>query len=514
MSTAKQPLPKPIAPFGPESYDANTEALADQAMKRLNSYDRHEHRVRAFAAGAILATTVAVGWAVQTGAADHVRFNHPMSYSETAQKAVIKSEDVAKTIGIAAFILGGLGVAAVKGGGLLNTDSSNVLKTIDQWSSRDMSEDRLYPKRSFSKKTLEAVFAGRIPLMASLGALLAVFSTALSTEVSEGPQRPIVYALDKLTPGDTMLVNYDGVMSMVDSTVPKNLADKMIKEAEAHHISAKIFDKSLGVITANSISLTDTAIGIAVSPNSPIYFGANSRCDNVPITVDKTSSFKMGQNVEVNGVSAVVKQREAGLSASNRVGVLMDQTAMARCLHHDKDAPVHSVVFDSNVPIISKILESVASDDNNVKLITKEKYLQNNLTFFESNVKPLTVVLSLVAGIVASAAAGYKVKESLIRNRREWAAKLASGNSEWVVRSTEALRLIKDGMLGTIVGGTAAAIATPFVVNSLESGFQASIGLREIAVGAAVAIGGSLAGGFKTLLHPKKIIRTEESLRS
>lgn len=487
----------------------SSESHIKSAFDALEKSDRREQRVRATVAGLFLATGALAGAAVISGEASEIRFEKPMPYIENAQRAVNHSENVLEGIGIAAFIAGLTGIAIIKAG----AQKDVRLQVIDQWSSRDMSEDRLNPNRSVRKRALEATFAGRIPVMASIGAGLAVFSTAISTEVSEGPQRPIEKALATFTPGESMVVNYDGAMPMVESSIPRKLADSILEEANSRGIQGQILDQNLGVLTKGNQNLADLSLGVQMPKDSPLYWGGE-RCENIPVAIDKSAGLTIGENMKLNGVSAVVAQEVNGISATNRVGVLMDQRAMAECLRGNADAPVHSLVVDAPPAIVEEILTTVNTANLTAAVISKDKYLDNSQKFWESNVKPITSVLALFAGIFASAVAGSRMRESLIRNRREWAAKLANANSQAIIRATEYSRVVKDGILATVIGGTAATVATPLVVNTLESGFQASVGLKEVAVGAAVAICGSIAGAFKSLINPKTIIRPEESLRS
>lgn len=510
MSVESQHPQAPQSPAGASTPLESIPTLAQNALDKLERSDRREHRVRATAAGLFLASGALAIAAVASGEASDIRFSKPMPYIETAQRAVNNSENVLEGVGIAAFIAGLSSVALIKAGARKDVR----LQVIDQWSSRDMSEDRLNPNRSLGKRALEATFAGRVPVMASIGAGLAVFSTAISTEVSDGPQRPIEKALATLTPGETMVVNYDGVMPMVESAVSRELADAVVEEARDRGMQASILDLNLGVLTKGEQNLSDLSLGVQVPENSPLYWGGSTNCQSIPIAVDETAGLAIGENVKLNGVNATVMQEVEGISATNRVGILMDQQAMATCLRGNEAAPVHSIVVNGSTEQVQDILNDVNAEGQTAAVISVDKYLDNSQKFWESNVKPITSVLALFAGVFASAVAGSRMRESLIRNRREWAAKLANANSQAMIRATEYTRVTKDGILASIVGGGAAMVSTPFIVNTLESGFQASVGLKELAVGAAVAIGGSIAGATRSLINPKKIIRPEESLRS
>lgn len=483
---------------------------AEQALAQLERSDKREHRLRQGVAGLFLASGAVVAWGVGSGEASHLRFNHPMPYYESIQREVNNVDNLLEGVGIAAFIGGFAALSATKFYASLDVRSL----ALDQWSSRDMSEDRLNPNRRIAKRALEATFAGRIPVMASIGAGLAVFSTAISTEVSQGPERPIEKAMAAFTPGQTLLVNYEGVMPMVDSLVPRKLANNLIAAAAKDNIKAEILDENLGVLTKGKQNLPDLSIGVKMPTGSLLSWSRNDSCNSVPVGVDSSSGMNPGDKIKLNGHDVIVREKIPGISATNRVGVVMDQEAMAACLRGDAEAPVHAVVVDASPATVESMVAKVNTQHDTIAVISKDKYLKNSQNFWESNVKPITSILALFAGVFASAVAGSRMRESLVRNRREWAAKLANGNSQAMIRATEFTRVTKDGVFASMIGGGIAYVATPFVVNSLESGFQASVGLKELAVGAAVAIVGSIGGALKSLINPKKIIRPEESLRS
>ncbi|MDL2341820.1 MAG: hypothetical protein QFB87_01945 [Patescibacteria group bacterium] len=511
MSNEASPLPSsnnPATAVGANNLEIS--ALADQALAQLERSDNREVRLRKTVAGLFLAGGAVAAWGVGSGEASHLKFDKPMPYIETLQRDINNIDNILEGVGIAAFIGGLTGIAALK----LGAQKDTRLQVIDQWSSRNMSEDRLNPNRSVAKRTLEATFAGRIPVMTCIGAGLAVFAGAIGGEVGNGPQRPIEKALATFAPGETMVVNYAGAMPMVESYVPRSIADSIIATAAKRGIKANIMDEDLGILSKGQQNLSDLSIGVQMPLNSPLSWGVKDGCYNVPVAVDKSAGMKLGETIRLNGVSAVVRQQLEGISATNRVGVVMEQEAMAACLRGGVEAPVHSVVVDAAPSVVQEIVDTANPTRFNVAVITKNQYLDNSKKFWESNVKPITSVLALFAGVFASAVAGSRMRESLVRDRREWAAKLVNGNSQAMIRATEFTRVIKDGVLASIIGGGIAAFATPVVVNTLESGFQATVGLKEFAVGSAIAIAGSIAGAFKSLINPKKIIRPEESLRS
>jgi hypothetical protein len=439
-----------------------------------------------------------------------------MPFQEPIQRAVNHTDDVLADIGLGAAFAGAAAIGLVKLGasGMLGLKPKQKvqLRVMDQWSSREMSEDKLSPHRTVRQRALEATFAGSIPVLVVAGVALADFGAAIGTTVENGPQVPVESAL-KAFPADAgMLVGYPGAMPMVESDVSRDKANRVIALANSRGITAQIFDLNLGQLTKDKQILSDLFIGIDVPPNSPLYFGPNSTCQQIAISIDKTAGIGMNEIVKLNGIDAKVVGEVSNASATNRVGGFMDEKAMAKCLKKDENSPVHSVVFAATAAETQKLVDTVNNGET-IAVISKKHYLANSESFWASNVKPITSVLSLFAGLFAAGVSGARMRESLVRNRREWASKIVSGNSYATLRATEILRTTKNGLLASIVGGAGAFVATPIVANSLVSGLRAGAS-KELFVGASVGIIGSLLGAAKHLINPKNIIRPEESLRS
>jgi hypothetical protein len=490
----------------------------EQVTQRLERTDKREHKLRTVAAGLFLAGGAVAAWGVASGEADKlIHFDKAMKFEESLQRAVNHTDDVLAAVGLGAALAATTAISGVKLGanGYLGLNASHKvqLRVMDKWSSREMSKNELNPHRTVRQRALEATFAGSIPVLPAIGVGLAVFGTAMGTTVANGPQVPVERALSTLQPGDGMLVGYSGAMPMVESDVSRYLANRVIAQARSLGVTARIFDQNLGQFTKDNQTLSDLFIGIDVASTSPLYFGPNGNCTEIPISIDKTAGVAIGEMVKVNGNLARVVSEVNGASATNRVGGFMDQAAMAKCLKKNPDSPVHSVVFNASQAETQKLVDAV-NDNETAAVISKRHYLDNSKSFWESNVKPITSVLSLFAGLFAAGVSGGRMRESLMRNRREWASKIVSGNSYATLRTTEVLRTTKNGALAGLVGGAGAFVATPVIANTLVSGFRAGVGVKELAVGASVGIVGSLAGAAKHLIAPQKIIRPEESLRS
>jgi hypothetical protein len=509
------PIPTPVVSY--EQKEDHKQQV-EQVTQRLERIDKREHKLRTLAAGLFLAGGAVAAWGIASGEADNlIHFDKAMKFEEPLQRAVNHTDDVLAIVGLGAAVTAAAAISGVKLGanGYLGLKPKHKvqLRVMDQWSSREMSENKLNPHRTIRQRALEATFAGSIPVLPAIGVGLAAFGTAMGTTVANGPQVPVERALSTLQPGDGMLVGYSGAMPMVESDVSRDLANRVIERARNMGITARIFDQNLGQLTKGNQILSDLFIGIDVASTSPLYFGPNGNCAEIPISIDKTAGVPIGETVQVNGNRARVVAEVSGASATNRVGGFMDETAMAKCLKKSPDSPVHSVVFNASRAETLKLVEAINQNET-AAVISKQRYLDNSKNFWESNVKPITSVLSLFAGLFAAGVSGGRMRESLVRNRREWASKIVSGNSYATLRATEILRTTKHGLLASVVGGVGAFLATPVIANTLVSGFRAGVGVKELAVGASVGIVGSIAGAAKHLIAPKNIIRPEESLRS
>jgi hypothetical protein len=498
--------------------------LPDADLIELKANSRREAVIRRVAAAGFLGVTALTGAAIATGQAGDHRFSHNQAFVQEIQDGVNGTADVLEVVGITAALSAMSVIGAVKASCKRNVQ----LRTMDQWSSRDLAEnssdDSNQTGPGIGRRALQSTFAGKMPLLASTGVGLAILSTALGTGISEGEQRPI-NTVFSLLPGDSLLVQYDGVMPMVESDIPRTLADSVLAEAASRGIKASIINENLGVLTRGNQNLTDLSLGVAVTDTSPLHWNSAGGCDNIPISVDKSSGIRIGEHVKLNGISANVVQYATGLnsatgisgkesiSASNRVGVLVAENVM-NCLKSDPKAPVHAVIMDTPPATAREILSHVNAGDIQSTIITKADYLRNSKKFWDANVLPLTSVLSLFGGLFVAGYSGAKVREGLLRNKAQWSSKLLSGTSVIEVRVTESLRLLKNGVLSTFIGGVGAVVATPFIVNSLESNFQASVGLKEVAVGAAVGIAGPFFGAARSLKNPVRIISPEQSVRS
>lgn len=487
---------------------ADLNRQAQLIAHRLEQDEQRSNTTRRIVAAGFLVASGAAAWAIGTGQAEHLNFTRSMPFEQELQQAVNSLDGILEGAGEVALPLALGAIGVVK----LGASRDTRLYAIDRWSSQEMSSDRTSSHKSLARKGLEATFAGKVPVMAAVGAGLAVFSTAVNTEVSNGPQRPIEKALSELAPGSTMITEYAGAMPMVESDVSRQLTDSVLAQAHESGIGAHLLDEDLGQLIKGKQTLSELSLGIDIPATSPLNWGT-ANCEQIPVAIDKLAGVKNGESVELNGVNARVVEQITGVSATNRIGVVMDEKAMAACLKKNPEAPVHAIILDTDTATAASLLASANPGHETSAVISKRQYLKNSKDFWVANVKPITNVLAVFSGVFAFAAMGAAMRERLLRNRREWAAKSASGVSDAMIRGTELLRATKDGVVASTVGAGVALVGTPFVVNMLESGFKAGVGLKEVMVGFAVGILGSVSGAARSLIRPQKIINTSENTR-
>jgi uncharacterized membrane protein len=190
----------------------------------------------------------------------------------------------------------------------------------------------------------------------------------------------------------------------------------------------------------------------------------------------------------------------------------MSQEALESCVNKNDETQSHAVILDTDVETANDILDEANISGEDATVISKERYRENSEDFWESNVKPITNTLALVGLMTAAVAMGGNMRSRMLRNRRELAAKLAAGESTKLFAATEMLRSAKDGIVGSTMGvAIAAGLTVP--VNALESGMRAGLGVKEVMVGYAVGIIGSMGGTLVHIIRPNKVVDRSQHTR-
>lgn len=481
----------------------------DQADSIARQIEQVEHN------SSIVRIAVGVGFVAAAGAAiygatqlDDARFAQQMPFSEQAQDAVNKIDDGLAVAGMIGLPVALAGIGVVK----LGASRSNRLRSIDKRSSQELSDDG-YTRSNIVRRGLRQVAAGSMPVVVTASAAVGALTAGIGTEITDGPGRPIT-AFASFAPGQAMVTQFPGAMPMLESTLSEDLTRRISSQSRRRGVEATTLQLGLNSVQNGSQTLTGLTLGVQ-GDRLPSEMRAGYGCDTVPVLVDSSAGIDKGTHLKINGVDSVVVGEAKNISAINRVGIVMDQEALERCVNKSETENSHAVVLDTDPETAGEILADAQGeqiDPETAVVISKDEYLDNSKDFWRSNVKPITNTLALVGLMTAFVAMGGNVMSRMLRNRRELAAKLAAGESVNQFRITEIVRGAKDGVLGSTVGvGLAAALTVP--VNALESGMRVGLGLHEAAIGYAVGILGSVGGTLLHVIRPKKIVDPSEHTR-
>jgi hypothetical protein len=170
------------------------------------------------------------------------------------------------------------------------------------------------------------------------------------------------------------------------------------------------------------------------------------------------------------------------------------------------------VVLDASGLTARRILAAAAPGGEPAVVVSRRRYISNSETFWTSNVKPITNILAVVSGLVALIAMAGSVNGRLLRNRREYAGKIAAGVSVRLLQSTELLRATKDGLVAAIVGTAVAFVVVP-LTNVTEPGFGAGVSEKDVLVGCAVGLLGCVGGALIRTARLARAVDVAESTR-
>ncbi len=500
--------PQPNSQPFPLHEDALTAHNPAMIVPPTESYRNNKWQRLAVGAG-MMAAAGAVVFGIASGEFDDDRAEYAVPFTPTAQEAVNSIDGVLIEVGKVAFPLSVAAIAAVK----IGANRYPQLRAADRESSQELVDDGTR-KASRARKVMATIAAGSLPAVATGAVGLATFTEAISTEVGSGPSRPIEKIFDDVAPeGTTLIVGYDGAMPMVQSSLSRELVNGVLTEASTQGVEAVVMSQNLGQMTFKGEDRSTLVLGFQQPPTSELYWNPESGCaDPIPVAVDKAANIPVGSDVMLNGTPAKVVDIVEGTSAINRIGLVMDREPMAACLAKNPASPDHAVLIGATVAETEALLASANQNGETSAVITPERYIENSEKFWEANVKPITNVLALVSGAMAVVSMAGIMSSRLLRNRRELAAKMAAGVSDTYIRGTELLRAAKDGVVASVAGTSIAAAATP-MANALASGFNAGVGIREVAVGFAVGTVGSVGGAFARLVRLRKTINPNENTR-
>lgn len=485
------------------------ELLATQLSQR---HHREDNKSLRYGAGMLLfagALTTAVALGRQTDTDDKLVTDVP--FVPVAQEVVESIDDVLSTAGSILLPLSVGAIAGAKIGGRY----SPLLRSADLASSQELTDDgkrRVAAPRRF----LRSVAAGSIPAIATTAVGVGSVMASVGEEISTGPSRPIETMFDSI-PGDGELqvVVQDAAASpMLESNISRELTGRIVQEADARGVQATPVDLFLPSITYEELDLSALVVGSEQEQDSPLLHDTEALgCEGIPIAVDSAADIPVSSTLEISGVPAVVVDERSGTSAINRIGVEVSREVYAACFEKNPQAPDDMVVLSTDAQTAQEIFDAANEGlGEPATVISDNEYIQNSEDFWTANSKPVTNVLALMSTGLAFVSMAGIAGARMLRNRREWATKLAQGVSDNQLRLTELLRAVKDGTVASVVGVTGATLVAP-AINFLESGLRVGMDFRSAMVGCAVGIIGSVGGTLHKVLRPRKTIDPAEHTR-
>lgn len=495
------------APAAGEAANAalgNMPAVAEaDVLAHLNQHEAAattRSRLSAAAIGVVgLGVAAGVVWMDRNGG--DLRASLDLPFIEKAQEVVVGVDDAIGPVGEVGLPLTITAIAAVKA---LAPHSARA-RFADTFSSQEPSADSGKPKGGLRRRVSVAM----------AGAALATFTGGIASAVSTGPSDPIEN-LHETLPGHSVLVSHANAMPMVQSDLSRPLAEQVREAAAARGVATHFYGESLGTYEYKGAPRTDLIVGVETPAGSPLHWTPEQGCDVIPVAIDKNAGVPQGAEIVVNGVKAKVAGKLGSKSSSmNRIGMVADLAALETCVEQDPEGNLYGVTMETDTATANNILNDAMAEMDHIvpaAIITPEQEVKNSEHFWKSNVKPITNVLSLVAGGVSLLAMTGAMASRLLRNRRELGAKLAAGVAPGALRFAETVRSAKDGVVAA-VGGVAIGGPMAVAASSLESGFKVSVGFREAMIGTAVALVGSIGGGLLSLMRLKRVANPEENTR-
>lgn len=477
---------------------------AEQITQDIERNINSSGRLRAAIGLGFIAAGVTVTGALLSDEFDDTRFSQEMPFNKTAQEYVNNVDDMLGGVGRVVLPASLLGIGIVK----LGARRSSRLQSIDKRSSQELSDDG-HPTPNIVRRGLRQVAAGSLPVVVGASAAVGGLTAGIGTEITEGPSRPII-ALDQFAPGEAMIAQYENAMPMLESSISQDLTSSVEGLASERSIDTTPVSLGLNSFVYNNQNLTGLTLGIEADklPEDMAF----TTCEQIPVIIDSAANIPTGSSMEINGIATYIVDQVDNISATNRIGAVMDQEALETCVKKNSETLSHAVILDTDPETAEQILSEANEFDETATVISKEQYIQNSNDFWESNVKPITNTLALVGLMTSFIAMSGSAVSRMLRNRRELAAKRAAGESVSHFRATELVRSAKDGVLGSTVGVAAAAGLT-VPVNAIESGMRVGLGLHEAMVAYAVGIVGTIGGTAIHMIRPNKVVDPSEHTR-
>jgi len=313
-----------------------------------------------------------------------------------------------------------------------------------------------------------------------LSATLVMATSGLEKDVTEGSLRPIHAVTDIVRDNDESLhfvLESSNNTFMDDSTIARDTMSDLIEDAAEKDITIIPFSKELMNVNDTSsiqVSLPDAVFSQAAQ------FEVDESCDTIPVIVDDTLGAEQGDEVLINGSKAQVIGVKSGLAQMNRSVTLLADSDM-RCLKDDTDDAYFGAIVKggSTDELQALILPETAT------VVDEERFYENNKDFWRANGTPLILILMGSVAVLGAAASAGERRSALLQNVREIGMLNANGVEMADIKRAESRRALRRALYESAVAAPL-AVGVAGAFNKTVSGLGVGIGLREVAVGAAI----------------------------
>ncbi len=491
------PYHSPISPYDEESIP---QPEADNYLP-IQEHAQHP-RALMLRSGLLGSATVAAASITAAGLALHdERFTlGQMSHSETLEGAVNSADNLLSTVGV----LGAFGALAVVSAARLASDSSARYRAIDVASGKELTDDG-------AKGGLLAKLRGNVAAVPMAAAAMGTLFTGIGHEVEHGPGRPIASIASELPGGEEsrFVVQADGVMPMVQSRLTDNLSKRIMIGAEVRGIEAVPYTQTLSTMRFRKADERQEAltIGMPTPDDSTLHWEPRDGCNDIPVSVDAISGASIGDRVEIQGAGGYVAEiKKEDQSAINRLTTSVDIAAAQKCI--EKSDGVYGVALNTDTETANDIVTDSLAElvvPEPAVAIEYEALVKNSESFWRSNVKPLTNLITGIATGLAFLAISRETSMRVMRTRRELHALSMSAGSAFT-KSVETLRSLKRSLVASALGSVSAAAATS-AVSGVVWGTQTSVGLKEMFAGVGTVFAASAGSLAKNVWHDKSFRR-------
>lgn len=313
-----------------------------------------------------------------------------------------------------------------------------------------------------------------------LAATLVMATSGLEKDVTEGSLRPIHAVTDIVRDNDEALhfvLESSGNTFMDDSTIARDAMNDLIEDADEKDITIIPFSKEL--MNVNDVSSIQVSLPDALFSQTT-QFEVDESCNTIPVVVDDTLGAKQGDEVLINGSKAQVIGVKPDIAQMNRSVTLMADSDM-RCLKDDTDDAYFGAIVKggSTDELQELILPETAT------VVDEERFYENNKDFWRANGTPLILILMGSVAVLGAAASAGERRSALLQNVREIGMLNANGVEMADIKRAESRRALRRALYESAVAAPL-AVGVAGAFNKTVSGLGVGIGLREVAVGAAI----------------------------